>query len=371
MEEEEELMYRVALHLLPGIGPVLARALLSYCGSIENIFRKKKAQLEKIPGIGTERARLIQKNDLFRKAEEEIHFMKKNGIRPLFYLDKDYPTRLKNCDDAPLMIFYKGNVNLNSSRMIAIVGTRFMSPYGKNITEMLIEDLEKYKVVIVSGLAYGVDVQAHKSAIQNNIPTIGVVAHGLDRLYPAENKLTAENMILNGAIISEYPSKIKPDRENFPARNRIVAGMCDAVVVIESAEKGGALITADLANDYNRDVFAVPGRTTDYFSKGCNWLIRKNKAMLFESAEHIAEMMNWENNMQSDKLKNKSQLDLFISLNEEEKKLVEILRTGGQVGIDIIAAIAQIPVSKVSVSLLNLEFAGLLRSLPGKRYELI
>lgn len=369
--EEEELKHRLALHLLPGIGPVSARALLSYCGSIENIFRKKKAQLEKIPGIGSERAGLVQKKDLFEKAEEEIRFMKKNGIKSLFYLDKDYPNRLKNCDDAPLMLFYKGNADLNSSRMIAIVGTRFITPYGKDMTEKLIDELTKYKVVIVSGLAYGVDVQAHKSALHNNIPTIGVVAHGLDRLYPSENKATAEKMMLNGAIISEYPSRTNPDRENFPARNRIVAGMCDAIVVIESAEKGGALITAELANDYNRDVFAMPGRITDHFSKGCHQLIRKNKAMLFESAEHISEIMSWDDNKQSTKQKTQNQLDLFTSLNDDEKKLVEILRSGGQVGIDAIASHAGIPVSKVSAMLLNLEFAGLLRSLPGKVYELV
>lgn len=368
---EEELKLRIALHLLPGIGPVSARALISYCGSIENIFLKKKAQLEKIPGIGAERARLIQKKDLFEKAEEEIRFMKKQGINSLFYLDNDYPFRLKNCDDAPLMLFYKGNISFNKDRMIAVVGTRFITPYGREMTEKLITELIQYDVVIVSGLAYGIDVQAHKVAIQNNIPTIGVVAHGLDRIYPAENKDTANKMILNGAIISEYPSKTNPDRENFPARNRIVAGMCDAVVVIESAIKGGALITADLANDYNRDVFALPGRVTDHYSKGCHQLIRNNKAMLFESALHIAEIMNWNGNKQSIKRKTQNQLNLFISLNEDEKKLIEILRIGGQVGIDTIAASAEIPVSKVSAFLLKLEFSGILRSLPGKMYELL
>ena len=369
--EEEELKHRLALHLLPGIGPVSARALLSYCGSIENIFRKKKSQLEKIPGIGSERAKFIQKKDLFEKAEEEILFMKKHHIKSLFYLDKDYPIRLKNCEDAPLMLFYKGNVSLNSDRVIAIVGTRFITPYGKDMTEKLIAELAKYRVVIVSGLAYGVDVQAHKSAINNNMPTIGVVAHGLDRLYPSENKATADKMMLNGAIISEYPSKTNPDRENFPARNRIVAGMCDAVVVIESAEKGGALITAELANDYNRDVFAMPGRITDHFSKGCHQLIRKNKAMLFESAIDIAEIMNWDDNLKPNKQKTQNQMELFKTLNDDEKKLVEILRTGGLMGIDSIALNSGIPVSKVSAALLNLEFSGLLRSLPGKVYELI
>ena len=368
---EEELLYRLALHFLPGIGPVSARAMLSYCGSIENIFRTKKSHLEKIPGIGRERARLVDKKIVFEKAEKEIRFIRKYNIKPFFYLDQEYPARLRNCEDAPLMLFYKGNADLNFPRMIAIVGTRFMTPYGKAATEKLIEELVKNRVIIVSGLAYGVDIQAHKSALRNNIPTIGVVAHGLDRIYPAENKATAEKMIKEGGIITEYATGTRADRENFPARNRIVAGMCDATIVIESAEKGGALITAELANDYNRDVFALPGRVTDYYSKGCHMLIRKNKAMLFESADQVAEMMNWDDNKQSAITKNKNQLELFSSLNEDEKKLVGVLREKGQTGIDTIAIQVALPVSKVSALLLGLEFSGVLRSLPGKVYELV
>lgn len=368
---EEELRHRLALHFLPGIGPVLSRALISYCGSIENIFNIKKSHLEKIPGIGRERAALIQKKDLYEKAEKEILFMKKYGVKSLFYLDKEYPSRLKNCDDAPLMLFYKGTADLNSERMVAIVGTRFITAYGKDITNILIEELVKFKVVIISGLAYGVDVHAHKCAVHYNIPTIGVVAHGLDRIYPAEHKSTAEKMVLNGGIITEYPSSTNPDRENFPARNRIVAGMCDAIVVIESAVKGGALITAELGNDYNRDVFAIPGRTTDHFSKGCNQLIMKNKAMLFENADHIAEIMNWDINEKVKSKKRRNQLELFSTLNDQEKKLVEILKSNGQIAIDAIAIHADLPVSNVSATLLHLEFAGVLRSLPGKVYELI
>jgi DNA processing protein len=367
--KDDELKYRIALHLLPGIGPVLARALLSYCGSIENIFRMKKSHLERIPGIGKERAAKINIKNLFERAEEEIRYIQKNSIVPLFYLDKDYPYRLKNCEDAPLMLFYKGNADLNHSRMIAIIGTRHITHYGKEMTEKLIEEISKYKVTIVSGLAYGIDVQAHKSAIRNNVQTIGVVAHGLDRIYPTENKSTAEKMLLNGGIITEYVSNTNADRENFPARNRIVAGMCDAIIVMESAVKGGALITAELANDYNREVFAMPGRITDHFSKGCHQLIRQNKAILFENADHIAEMMGWDLNQQ--KKKKNIQLDFFTSLNEDEKLLVEVLKEQGQTGIDSLASQVNIPINQVSVSLLNLEFAGVLRSLPGKMYELI
>lgn len=365
----DELKYRLALHFLPGIGPVSARALLSYCGSIENIFRMKKSQLEKIPGIGRERASLIHRKDLFEGVEREMLYMEKNGIKPLYFLDKDYPKRLKNCEDAPLLVFYKGNADLNAPRMLAIVGTRFITPYGKDMTEKLVQELAQYSVTIISGLAYGVDVQAHKSALKHIIPTVGVVAHGLDRIYPSDHINIAEKMLVQGGLISEYPSMTKPDRNNFPARNRIVAGMSDAVIVIESAEKGGALITADLANDYNREVFALPGRSSDHFSKGCHYLIRKNKAMLFENAVHIAEMMLWDDD--KGKVKKKKQLELFDTLSEEERNLVRVLGENGITGIDALSLLTALSVNKLSSLLLNLEFAGLLKTLPGKQYELV
>ncbi len=365
----DELKYRLALHFLPGIGPVSGRALLSYCGTIENIFRMKKSQLEKVPGIGKERASLIHKKDLFEGVDKEINYMEKNGIRPLYFLDKEYPARLKNCEDAPLMVFYKGVADLNAQRMLAIVGTRFITPYGKDMTEKIVQELAQYNVTIISGLAYGVDVQAHKCALKHTIPTIGVVAHGLDRIYPSDHKIIAEKMLDCGGLLSEYASMTKPDRNNFPARNRIVAGMSDAVIVIESAEKGGALITADLANDYNREVFALPGRSTDHFSKGCHYLIRKNKAMLFENAGHIAEMMFWDD--EKGKVKKKNQLELFDTLSDEERTLVRILGENGMTGIDALAILTDISVNKLSSLLLNLEFAGLLKTLPGKRYELV
>ena len=327
--------------------------------------------MERIPGIGRERALIIRKSNLFKRAEEEISYMNKNGIRPLFYLDEDYPRRLKNCDDAPLMLFYKGNAVLNSKRIVSVVGTRFMTPYGKYETEKLIEQLVKYKVTIVSGLAYGVDVQAHRSALKHGLDTIGVIAHGLDKMYPSENKPTADRMLQQGGLLTEYPFKTNPDRENFPARNRIVAGMSDAVIVIESAEKGGALITAELGNDYNREVFALPGRTNDHFSKGCHKLIRENKAMLFENAKHIAEMMSWEDDTQPLKINKSIQQELFATFGKDEMKVIETLKQTGNTGIDELAAHVLFPVGKVSGILLNLEFAGVLRSLPGKRYELI
>ncbi len=366
---DEQLKYQIALTLLPGVGSVLAKNLVSYCGSIENIFKRKKSQLEKIPGIGSERADGILNHTVFKRAEEEVAFIRKHRIRTFFYLDKDYPARLKNCDDAPVLLFLKGNAELNTQRFIALVGTRNSTPYGKQVTEMLVEGFAKYNATIVSGLAYGIDIIAHKASLKNNVPTIGVLAHGLDRIYPAAHKPVAEKMINCGGVITEFISKTNPDRENFPARNRIVAGMTDATLVIESATKGGALITADIANSYNRDVFAIPGKIGEKFSEGCHELIRLNRAMLVESADQIAEVLNWNDN--ASKKKENTQLKFFHELKSEEKVLVNLLHQNGKLDIDSITIQANMAMSKVSSTLLNLEFAGVLRSLPGKVYELL
>jgi len=368
---DDLLKYRIALSLIPGIGPVLARNLLSYCGGEREIFTMKKSQLERIPGIGAGKASSIDLKDVMLKAEKEVGFIQRNCIQPIFYLDKDYPARLKNCEDAPILLYFKGKCNLNSSRVISIVGTRQFSPYGKELTEKLVADLFKYDVIIVSGLAYGIDIIAHRAATLNSIPTVAVTAHGLDRIYPATHKATADKMLLNGGVLTEYLSGTVPDRENFPSRNRIVAGMCDATIVMESAVRGGALITAEIANGYNRDVFAFPGRVQDLFSQGCHQLIRDNKAMLVTSADEIAKAMNWDLEEEAKVKKLKKQLDLFLELNEEELLIVNILKQDGIVAIDLLALKVNIPVSKVSSLLLKLEFAGVLRSLPGKVYELI
>lgn len=366
---DECLKYQVALTLIPGIGSVLAKNLVSYCGSIENIFKRKKSQLEKIPGIGAERADAILNHKTFERAEEEVLFIRKHKIKSFFYLDQDYPARLKNCDDAPILLFLKGETDLNVQRIVAIVGTRNATAYGKQITESFLEGFSKYNATIVSGLAYGIDIIAHKEALKNNLPTIGVLAHGLDRIYPSAHKPVAEKMIRNGGVLTEFISKTNPDRENFPSRNRIVAGMTDATIVIESATKGGALITADIANSYNRDVFAVPGKIGEKFSEGCHELIRLNKAMLVETADQVAEMLNWNDDV-STKKENK-QLKFFHELKSEEKVLVGLLQQKGKLDIDNMTIHSNMPMSKVSSTLLNLEFAGVLRSLPGKVYELV
>lgn len=368
---DDLLRYRIALSLLPGIGPVLARNLLSYCGGVEEIFKMKKSHLERIPGIGAGKAGSIDTKIVLLRAEKEVDFIRRNRIHPVFYLDKEYPARLKNCEDAPIILYFKGNCNLNSARVISIVGTRQYSPYGRELTENLVADLCKYDVMIVSGLAYGIDIIAHRAATLNSIPTVAVTAHGLDRIYPSAHSATAEKMLLNGGVLTEYISGTVPDRENFPSRNRIVAGMCDATIVVESAVRGGALITAEIANAYNRDVFAFPGRVKDVFSQGCHQLIRENKAMLVTSADDIAKAMNWDLEEEAKVIKLQKQLDLFLELNDAEKLIVGILKDDGIVAIDMIAVKANMPVSTVSSLLLKLEFAGVLRSLPGKVYELI
>jgi len=363
--------HKIALSLIPGIGPVLARNLVSYCGSVEEIFRKKKGQLERIPGIGEERAAMITSADVFDRAERELDFIRKHSIVPLFYLDPEYPRRLRNCDDSPVLMYYKGTADLNVPRMIAIVGTRRITEYGKEMTDQLIQELEKHRVTIVSGLAYGIDIQAHRAALKNNIPTIGVTAHGLDRIYPPAHRPAAEKMIRHGGILTEYPSRTIPDRENFPARNRIVAGMCDATIVIESARQGGALITADLANGYNRDVFALPGRVTDSYSQGCHELIRENKAMLISSGADVATAMNWDVETENSEKKIQAQIVLFNELKPEEKLLAEILQKNGQTDIDTLSLMARLPVSFVSSLLLNMEFSGMVKMVPGKLFSLI
>lgn len=364
---DEELKYRIGLTLIPGIGDVLAKNLIAYCGSAEAVFKEKKAKLIKIPGIGAERAEIISGQKILTRAEEEIEFIKKHKIKVLFYADDDYPKRLKHCPDSPTLLYYKSNADLNATKVLSIVGTRNITKYGKKICEKLIEELAPYNILIISGMAYGVDICAHKAAVENNLPTVGVLAHGLDKLYPSIHQNTAEKMYKNGGLLTDFISKTKPDRENFPKRNRIVAGLADATVVIESAVDGGSLITAEIANSYNRDVFAFPGNIDEQYSSGCNKFIKLNKAALIESAADLIYQMGWEEVKEKKKIK---QASLFVDLNPEEQVLVDILREKGSVNIDDLCFIGKLPMSKVSMLLLNLEFAGVIRSLPGKMYEL-
>lgn len=362
------LLHNIAINLIKEVGPITAKNLIAYCGSAEAVFHENEKGLMKIPGIGPVAARSIMNHNALERAEEEVKFIEKNNITPLFYLDDNYPFRLKQCDDSPIMLYTKGNMDLNRSRIISIVGTRNASEYGRSVCEKLIEDLAPYNTTIVSGMAYGIDICAHKAAIKNNIPTIGVLAHGLDMLYPATHKKQASQMLENGGLLTEYLSNTNPDRENFPSRNRIVAGLADATIVIESAIKGGSLITAELANSYNRDVFAVPGRIGDENAAGCNKLIRINKAHLLESAENIAYIMNWE---AEEKQPEPKQTHLFFELSDDEETIMQELFNKKELNIDQLCINTNMPMSKVSGLLLNLEFSGQIKSLPGKTYKIL
>ena len=367
---DEELARRIALHLLPGIGPVLARQLVSYCGGIDGIFQKRKSQLERIPGIGPERAEAILKANVLRRAEEEVRYIRKHAIRTYCYLDADYPFRLKQCDTAPILLFGRGKLQLNAPRMLAVVGTRKVTDYGRDLIAQFCEGMREAGVTIVSGLAYGVDIVAHQEALRCGLPTLGVTAHGLDRLYPDVHLGVAQKMEAKGGVLTEYATRTRPDRDNFPARNRIVAGLCDATLVIESAERGGALITAQFANEYNREVFAIPGRINDPYSRGCHWLIREHLARLVEQPEQFLEYMGWNETADGSKLSGQSrQLPLFEELNDEERTVVESLRDSSE-DLDALACRVRMPVNRLSVLLLQMEFRGIVRLRPGNRVEL-
>jgi DNA processing protein len=363
----ENLKYKIALTLIPNIGDILAKRLVAYCGSPQAVFEEKKSSLEKIPGIGESYAGAVINQSVFNRAEEEIRFIEKNNITPLFYLDSNYPKRLTHCEDSPIMLYYKGNADLNATKVISIVGTREATEYGKKLCEKLIADLAVHNVLIVSGLAYGIDICAHKAALDHSLPTVCTLAHGLDRIYPAVHQSTAQKMLENGGWLTDFTSNTTPDRENFPRRNRIVAGISDATIVIESKKSGGSLITADIANSYNRDVFAFPGRIDDVCSEGCNNLIKQNKAALIQSAADLVYILGWE---QSKKTKAPQQKQLFIELSQDEELLVNALKGKDSVTIDDLCFASRLPMSKVSALLLTLEFSGIVRSFPGKAYGL-
>ena len=270
-------LYEIALTLVPGIGDVNGKKLVAYCGGAEAVFCEKKKALTQISGINDNLVKGIGSKDVMLRAEEELDFIEKHDVKPLFYLDQDYPKRLQHCHDSPMMLYYKGNADLNAAKTIGVVGTRNITEYGKYATEKIIEDLSSDNILIISGLAYGVDSASHRAALKYDLATVGVLGHGMQTIYPAENRNLSTKMLEKGGILTEYISGTRPEKENFPKRNRVVAGMVDCLVVIESALKGGAMITADIANSYDREVFAIPGKIGDYYSEGCNHLIKTNK----------------------------------------------------------------------------------------------
>jgi len=362
-----DVLHQIALTLIEDIGAVQAKNLIEHFGDAPAVFKAKKKELSLIEGIGEVRASKIKSFENFIEAEDEIKFCEKHHIDIVFLTDNNYPRRLLNCYDPPTVLYYRGNADLNHPKIISVIGTRNNTAYGKQLTEKLIEEMTASNILIASGLAFGIDAIAHKAALHNGLPTIGVLAHGLDTIYPSQHKVLAKEMLLHGGLITEFKRKTKADKHNFPKRNRIVAGMSDATIVIETAAKGGSMITAELAYNYNRDVFAVPGKTTDEKSSGCLKLIQQNKAMLFTDAKQLMECMGWEEK----KKQIKKQRELFIELNSDEKIIVEILKEKEKMPIDELYLKSNLSSSAVAAALLNLEMHNVLEGLPGKMYRLI
>jgi DNA processing protein len=362
-----ENLYKIALTLLNGVGDKFGKILYEYCGSAENIFKLKKKELVAIPDIGLILSQKIINSNVLKQAEDELNFIEKHNIDLLFYKDEDYPKRLQYCVDSPLLLYKMGNVDLNNAKVLSIVGTRRASDYGAAMTKQIVEGFSEDNVLIVSGLAYGIDTLVHKFALDCTLPTVAVLGHGLDRIYPYQNQNLAQKMLENGGLLSDFMSKTNPDACNFPKRNRIVAGMCDAVVVIEAAKKGGALITAEIANSYNREVFAVPGRAMDEYSVGCNNFIKQNKAALVQSADDIKYFLNWDKKPQKKKI---VQQELFIDLLENERKVFDIILKNPNIYIDDLVAACELSVPQISSILLQLEIKDLITVLPGKCYKL-
>lgn len=367
--DDQQWIHRIALSMLKGIGPVNARNLVAYCGGVDPLFTDKKLKntLAKVPGIGPKLIASITDKTVLPRAEKELAYVRKHRLRTLFYLDADFPRRLKQAEDAPILIHVKGHADLDAERMVAIVGTRTPTEEGKHLCIELVAGLKESGATIVSGLAYGIDITAHRSALKNGMPTIACVAHGLDKLYPGEHAHTAREMLKQGGLVSELPSASPFAPGNFPARNRVIAGLTDCTIVVESANKGGSLITADIANSYDREVFAFPGRPTDPKSEGCNRLIQQNKAALVTGANDVLTLMEW---LPKKKKKDAAQTALFAELMPDEQTLVDIIKARGKVDIDELCVQSRMTQGKAAGLLLNLEFSGVVRALPGKMYAL-
>jgi len=365
-----DLKYLIALSLIPKVGSITARQLISYIGNAEAIFSQNTEALQKVPGVGKLIASNIKKSDFLGRAEDELEFIDKYGIQASSFLDKTYPTNLKQCEDAPLVIFQKFKKKTKASINISIVGTRKASEYGKHYCNKIITDLKEHGInpVIISGLAYGIDSCAHKAALDNNLETWAVLGHGLDRIYPKQNTNLAKSILENGRLITEFTHTSFAAPSNFISRNRIIAGLSDLTIVIESAKKGGSLVTADLAFGYNREVMAVPGRIGDSKSEGCNFLIKTNKASMLERFEDIVYTMQW-----NDKKKNtiNQQLNLFEELNPEQKTLFSFLKENENCTFDNICKLSGIDKTKIPSVLLDLEFKNLIKPLPGNVYRVL
>jgi len=363
---EDDLLYLIALTQAPQIGPVHARLMLTEIGQAKDVFRSTKKTLESIPGIGTARASAIHGFREFQKAEAELRFIEKFRIEAISWKDERYPKRLAECYDAPVLLFYRGNADLNANRSISVIGTRTPSEYGKDMVRELIRVLAPYQPLVVSGLAYGIDTLAHKYALKQGLDTLGILAHGLDRIYPTANKSMARQMLEQGGLLTDFPSGTNPDAQNFPRRNRIVAGLSDAVIVVETGEKGGSIITANHANGYNREVFALPGRITDVKSSGCHELIRTNRAALLTDAVQVAESLRWEAYSEP------AGADIFplpSSLGDAEKQILDLLQNVQTADLEEIRIITNLDRSALAGTMLALEMGNHVAALPGNRYR--
>lgn len=361
----DDRIYKVALSMIPGIGPIKARKLMSYIGSVEDIFEANYDKIKKFPGL----IKLLKNNvnaNLLSSAQKEVEYADKHNIKILFYLDKEYPERLKNFEDSPIVLFVKGSGNLNNRQQIAVVGTRSMTHYGESNCEKLIENLKKdgYNPTIVSGLAYGVDSCAHSTALKEDLETIAVLGHGLNTIYPASNRSLADRITKQGALISEFTTQSKREPSNFVRRNRIIAALSDAVVVVESAKKGGSLLTAEYAVGYSKDVYTFPGRVGDKMSEGCNYLIKTSRAAMIENSNDLLYNLNWKKSNVS------KQIEIFPVLNDEEKQILEVIKNHDVINIDVISYETKLPINKVMAQLFNLEFKNIVKALPGRMYKL-
>ena len=360
------LLYEIALTLVPGIGDVNGKKLVAYCGGAEAVFCEKKKTLSRIPGIGEKTIESVMSQNVLSRAERELDFTEKHGIRVLYYLNSDYPKRLQHCYDSPMILYCKGHTDFNVDKVVGIVGTRNVTDYGKIMTDKIVSELLDDDVLVVSGLAYGVDTCAHNASVKNGLKTAAVLAHGLHTIYPPVNRNLAKKMLeCGGCLLTEQLSGVDPDKENFPKRNRIVAGMVDCLIVVESASKGGALITAEIANAYDREVFAVPGRIGDVYSAGCNNIIKDNKANILLDVSDLRSIMRWDEN----KKVVAKQMRLFREFNDEEKLVMNLFEESDVVYLDKIITETLLSPTKIASILLSLEFDGILTALPGKRYQ--
>ncbi|WMI66588.1 DNA-processing protein DprA [Aestuariibaculum sp. YM273] len=365
---EHELLYTLALQHVPNIGDIIAKRLIAHCGSAEAVLKEKQQNLLKIDGIGAVTLKHLFEKEHLKAAEEELKFINENDIRVSYFDGVEYPQKLKHCIDAPILLFETGNINLKQQRVISIVGTRKITSSGIAFCEQLVEELAIYNPVIVSGFAYGTDITAHKAALKHKLQTIGCLAHGLNQIYPKVHKKYMVEVEQNGGFFTDFWSSDTFDRNNFLKRNRIIAGVSEATIVIESAEKGGSLVTADIANSYNRDVFAVPGRTTDIQSVGCNNLIKQQRAHMLSTPLDVPYILNWQ---LEEETKPVIQKQLFVELDDTEKLIYNYLKVEEKQQLDLIAINCNLPIFKVASILLNMELKGVVRPLPGKLFELI